>query len=360
MPFVVPKQHLVAHELCFAYHDLILSILRAGEEANVFGINVSFENDTEREHFENFDGDVIEWLVTSGRDAAEHELLRRVAFHGLLSDFCHYIYEALSCSARGKLTVCYTLLRKPLQEVLFLFEALVARPDDFVAILKEAPHDLRSQKYGGVEPHTKHIDKVLEELGQASRFDAAYLAQLRYDKVAHDSFDASWNKAMHLFTDHKALRTEQMNINFIFSGEVQIQTQWAFVYSRLPYVLAYAWEVVEHLVGRFVPKQDDYLAGVRTRCAAGLMLWDARVVEHYREARLMNLTSHARQRLIDQDVRLPLDDDQLWEVFTTGRTAPPARSPWANAASRKWRTWSRTGSAALQAAIAEVRSRRKR
>jgi hypothetical protein len=93
---------------------------------------------------------------------------------------------------------------------------------------------LWSQGVGGQEAHTRNIQKVLDTIGENGRFDAAYLAQLRYDKGATDGFDGICNKAMHLFTHHEAIRTEPMNINFIFSNWDSRRTQWSFIYSRLP------------------------------------------------------------------------------------------------------------------------------
>jgi hypothetical protein len=48
-----------------------------------------------------------------------------------------------------------------------------------------------------------------------------------------DGFAGMRNKALHLFTEHQALRTERLNINMIFSDDDARQTQWYYCYSRL-------------------------------------------------------------------------------------------------------------------------------
>jgi hypothetical protein len=72
---------------------------------------------------------------------------------------------------------------------------------------------------------------VLEVIGGAGVFDAARIAELRYDKAL--GFDGPCNHAMHLFTEHQAIRTAAMNINFIFSGPDEKRTQWAYMYTYL-------------------------------------------------------------------------------------------------------------------------------
>lgn len=42
---------------------------------------------------------------------------------------------------------------------------------------------------------------------------------------------------MHLFADHKALRTEALNVDFILSNSEILLSQWSFLYSRLPYLM---------------------------------------------------------------------------------------------------------------------------
>ena len=87
--------------------------------------------------------------------------------------------------------------------------------------------------------HANRIRKVLATLRDHRGYDAEYLAQLRYDKNAQDGFDGVCNKALHLFTGHDAIRTEPLNINFIFSDLDSMVTQWSYLYSRLPYLLSY-------------------------------------------------------------------------------------------------------------------------
>jgi hypothetical protein len=156
---------------------------------------------------------------------------------------------------------------------------------------------LWSQTGGGVEVHAKRIRKVLDTLGESHCFNAEYLAQLRYDKEARDGFDGVCNKAMHLFTNHKAIRTEPLNINFIFSGMDAKLTQWSYFYSRLPYLLVYLHRVVEYVCATIMPTDPVYLQDVDRRISALVLLWWATIEPPYNEPHLENFVLRTRDWL---------------------------------------------------------------
>jgi len=211
----------------------------------------------------------------------------------------HCFYEALETSRKGKLGITFMLLRKPLQESLFLLEAAVADRDNFVRMLTLDPMKLSSQKAGGVEVHARRIQKVLEILGETHRFDANYLARLRYDKDARDGFDGICNTAMHLFTQHKAIRTDPLNINFIFSKMDSKLTQWSYLYSRLPYLLAYIHRIVEHVCATIVCTDLSYLHDMDRRISALVLQWWDTVDPSYDEPNLDNFVLKTRDWLLN-------------------------------------------------------------
>jgi hypothetical protein len=143
------------------------------------------------------------------------------------------------------------------------------------------PQRLYSQGAGGLVAHQKRIAKVLAVLGADDEFDPAYLAQLRYDKSAEDGFDGICNQAIHLFTAHASIKTEPLNVNFIFSGWNEKLTQWSYLYSRLPYVLFYARLLVEHVCAEFEQTDPIYVADIDRRISAATLLWWPTVADAY-------------------------------------------------------------------------------
>jgi hypothetical protein len=282
----LPEEFDIAHELCFVIHDVMVQIIKSGEEGNFFTTMIDLKNDHELETLDKTD-DIFTWLETEGRLDDRAKILKTTVLPAVLSDMMHCVFESLESSRKAKLGISYMLIRKPLQESLYLLEAVVLDEYDFAEKLAADPLKLRSQNAGGVEAHGRRIKKVLEIIGESARLDADYIAQLRYDKKQEDSFDGICNHAMHLFTEHKAIRTEKLNINFIFSGWDQKLAQWAYFYSRLPYLLFYTHQMVEHIVESIAPTTQEYLDDIQRRISALTILWWESVDEHYTCDQLM-------------------------------------------------------------------------
>lgn len=103
-------------------------------------------------------------------------ILKALVLPAVLFDMLHYLYEAPECSLKVKLNVTYALIRKPLQESLFVLESIVLDEAGFAETLARNPLMLRSRTVGGVDGHACHIQKVLEITGTTNQFDAEYLA----------------------------------------------------------------------------------------------------------------------------------------------------------------------------------------
>ncbi len=293
----LPRHHWPGHELCFFLHDIMAHMLATGERAGTFHAKYQLSDD-EVEAFNKAD-DVFQWLDRYRTPEERAAVLVATMFPAIISDMLHCIYEALESSRKAKLNISYMLLRKPIQESIYVLEAVIADRSDFAKKLTESPTKLWSQGAGGREVHRSNIAKVLQAIGDDGRFSADYLAQLRYDKLAEDGFDGICNKAMHLFTNHKAIETEPMNINFIFSNWDSKESQWSFLYTRLPYVLAYAYRIVETVCAGISPTDPVYLEVLERRLAAHVLLWGATLDETYASAPLLIFVFKYREWLFE-------------------------------------------------------------
>lgn len=86
---------------------------------------------------------------------------------------------------------------------------------------------------------------------------------------------------MHLFTEHKAIKTENMNINFIFSGAQQLPSQWKYFYTRLPYLLLYIYFIVEHILGKITQTPETYLSDMFRRITSSYIMASTEISEEY-------------------------------------------------------------------------------
>lgn len=349
----LPDRHWPGHELCFFLHDIMAHMLAAGERAGAFQVALELR-EGEAEALSQAD-DVFQWLDQHRTPEERANVLVATMFPAILSDLLHCIYEALESSRKAKLCISYMLLRKPIQESLYVLEAVIANRADFAKKLTESPTKLWSQGVGGRYAHRNNITKVLQTVGDQERFSADYLAQLRYDKSAEDGFDGICNKAMHLFTSHKAIETEPMNINFIFSNWESKESQWSFLYTRLPYVLAYAYRIVETVAANISPTLPAYLEELERRLAAHVVLWGLTFDETYASAPLLTFVLKYRVWLFEHckahGYRTPKFRD-LVRMRETG--AFPGESRWS--VSRRLRYFQETAEASGSAA-ATLRTR---
>ena len=267
----LPKKFNVPHDLCFSVHDILAQFLASGEASEVFTARIALE-DYEMEKDFRSTADIFEWLKKTKRFEDRARIIKTLVLPAVLSDMLHCLYEALECSRKGKLNISYMLIRKPIQEGLFLLESIILDEVAFADKLATSPIALRPQAATGVEgEHKRRIQRVLEIIRQTDVFDAEYLAQLRYVKT-EDGFDGACNKAIHLFTEHKAIKTESLNINFIFSDWEAKHSQWEYLYSRLPYILVYMWRVIEHIGDSVCPTHPEYAFDMERRVAAFVTL----------------------------------------------------------------------------------------
>ncbi|ENY6006757.1 TPA: hypothetical protein ACU7F5_002384 [Klebsiella pneumoniae] len=281
----MPDKYRSAHKLCFLMHDIMLQALKSGESSGVFmtSLKISSEDEASLKLAKN----IFDWLDVKERSKDKIKIIRATVLKAVLSDALHCIYEALKCSEKGKLNITYMLIRKPIQETLYLIESLFMDDAEFSKSLSESPLTLRPKNAGGIDNHIGRVSNVLKLLGDDPRFNAGYIARLRYDKNSEDNFDGICNLAMHLFTEHKAIRTEKLNVNFIFSDWNGKISQWSYLYSRLPYILYYFYTIVESILSKIAKTPDRYIFDMQRRIMSSVCLWWDDVSEDYQNDELL-------------------------------------------------------------------------
>jgi hypothetical protein len=275
----LPEKYKSAHQLCFILHDTMTQIIVSGEKSKAFITKVKLseeeiESISDEEH-------IIDWLKKNDRIDDKNKVISSTVLPAILSDMMHCIYEALSSASKGKMSVAYMLIRKPIQESLFILEEMLLDKNVFVSNLENDHSRLQPKITGGVDGHEKRISAILETLNFNGILNPKYIAQLRYDKSSNDSFDGVCNKAMHLFTGHHSIKTEDSNINFIFSGVKGLPSQWKYFYSRLPYLLFYIYLVVEHVLDEIAPTSERYILDMMRRISAQFMLASIDIEKQY-------------------------------------------------------------------------------
>jgi len=269
-----------SHKLCVQINAIISEFIRSGFQHEIFTKTISL-TDSEIKEVEGGDVEILGWLLEKQKHEDRSKIIYSTVFPALLRDMVVCISESLISARKGRMSPAYMLIRKPLQESLYILESMIIEPIKFIELLTDTPEKLSHKNAGGLDKHESRISEVLRKIGKDSILSARYIAQLRYDKSQEDSFDGACNKAMHLFTSHKSIKTEQLNLNFIFSDSKAIITQQKFYYSRFAYIAYYIYYTFEFIAEQIHPTQPEYLNQMNDRIAAGFSLIGLLTDDHY-------------------------------------------------------------------------------
>lgn len=319
----IPEDYLPSHDYCFFLHDQLAGIVVSGEEEDIFSIRIEFEDEAHAHEMEGKSGEeLVQWLEENGYREYVYYLFYKQICVALLSDFCHFVYEALECSRKGKLTVTYALLRKPFKENLFYLEWLLADPANFMKCFTlsngnqfSAPDNVQRERK--IQIIAEAMNKM--EIGRWIEPDFIY--QLRYDKRADYGLEQMWQKANHLITTFRSMKTEEQNFNFVFSGEDSRESQWWQLYSILPILLFYTLQVVNALVSTFAegtPENDI----TTLRCIIGFFIWTEHTQWEIQSDEIQNVLSEAaaeiHQGCPNCDNVITLDQDNQKLMYEEG------------------------------------------
>ncbi len=271
----LPEDFIFSHDFCLYLHDCLVQFIVEGEYGGVFQTTCKFKSNEEAEEFnKNPDLVIFDWLAEKGYSDVLGEVLLKTVFPALLSDFCHFVYEALSCSRKGKLTVAYALLRKPIKENLHYLEWLLADPEGLLSTLYNQPSkELAFGKISNPAKAKEVIRKAISRTLYKDLYDAEFLYDLRFNKKVSYSLDASWNQAIHLITTKEPIATEQCNFNFVFSGDYEQLCQWQHIYMTLPWLLFYALDICEVLMAIIIKEPPSDIEEVLFHRSLGFLLW---------------------------------------------------------------------------------------
>lgn len=273
----LPEEFEFSHWYSFFLHDQLVETLQSAEQAKVFNSIIEFKDESHVKSIEGLSGEeFLLWLEKNDYKEEVLTLYYKQLCAALLSDFLHFMYESLKCSRKGKLTVAFALLRKPLKENLFYMEWLLARPDDFLERFeKENPHRFKLPHPEG-QTESEHIEiirEALEHTGTGLWVEPEFIHELRFKKNSPISLEPLWQKANHLVTTFKYMETEECNLNFVFSDSDALYSQWSGYYQFVPILLFHAVKVIEALLKRFARRKDEEIDIIPMRTIAGMMLY---------------------------------------------------------------------------------------
>lgn len=215
----IPENRWQEHEFCFHIHDLMVSMLIDMERRKAGFISFQLESEEEVSLLHQTDH-ILDFLAQSGRSDLERRAIVNHTSVALFADVSHFLHGALVALEKRKFTVAYTLLRKPLKEALLLAARMVADEETFFDELKS--NSANALDISSAKPDEKRqiIDSAIKVMRMGHLFGAQALYQTIYDHENEHGFARLFDKATHLITKNKKIRTEDYNINFIFKNPI--------------------------------------------------------------------------------------------------------------------------------------------
>ncbi|WP_276484099.1 hypothetical protein [Paraflavitalea pollutisoli] len=221
---------------------------------------------------------VLDFLVRNGDKVVVREVLIKRIASGVIADLANFVYESISAAKRGKLTVAYALLRKPFTDELLILERLLTESDKFIDEFyydrkgdeKYDPVDFRNRKSDIKTIINDSVFKINSEL-----YSSDLLYKLRYDGESHAGIYGESQRALHIVTNGNGYATEMRNLNFVFSNENDMDSQWKHFYFVMPYLLIYTCSVVDCIYALYL-KTDQQQHAFNSRSIKrffGIIQW---------------------------------------------------------------------------------------
>jgi len=236
--FYLPKKYQKSHNRCELLIRQIEEFIldKSYNELRIF--KVSFPTKTRIRKNEH----IFDYLLRVNRKPEHDAMIRNQLLNSLIIDICYFLQEALSCSKKKRLTVAFALLRKP-----FIYDLVVILRLMFENGFLDNFNSLDSFDVSSISEKDKKtlIRKSLKyDITNSIKMKDIY--DLIFNPSKKDSILNISTKALHLSTTrNKHNKTEIQNLNFIFSTDESIKSQWDYLYRILPLLLLYYVQIIE-------------------------------------------------------------------------------------------------------------------
>lgn len=264
----LPEKYHEVHNLSVSFYDDIADTLKLEVRAISVPKNDSTPDFTEKMPID----EIIQWLNTNGYEKEIDFFLTYHIIASLVADFCNFVYEALSCTKNGKLTVAISLIRKPFLENLLLLEDIYTNGENFYQKFNKNTSEYDPGKVSEDEKKT-FIASILTKIYPVFANMKDFIYQIRFDKKDNSSLYSFTNKAIHLVTTRHNNKTSEGNLNFVFSTVENIESQWSYFYTVIPLLLFYSAELIEQIISNYtlIPNEGFFIR--RARRMIGLVAY---------------------------------------------------------------------------------------
>lgn len=160
----------------------------------------------------------LDFLEQTGRTDIERRAAVNHVCAALYADMLHFIYEGLIALEKRKFSVAFALFRKPFKEGLLIAAQMCSDEEVFFNLLKYNVNDLLDRKTLDETKIKQLINSTIETCHWPELSIADNIYEYVFNRRNDDGLGSLFDKATHLVTEFKHIRTEDYNINFIFKN----------------------------------------------------------------------------------------------------------------------------------------------
>jgi len=237
LPKEFHRQHKTCEFLLYQIEDFILNDTFKGLKVKTIKLDKEFEL-IDDEH-------ILDYLLRINKSDEHNEIITSNILNAIIADICQFLQIALFSSLQQRLTVTFSLLRKPFVYNLLVILRLYLTTDFLERFNKEDGFDTT----GLSQDDIIELINASENIVLSKSIKATDVYDFIFNPALSDSLVNMSTKALHPSTTrNKNNKTEIQNINFVFSNKESIITQWDYLYRRLPFLLLYLNEILELII----------------------------------------------------------------------------------------------------------------
>ena len=239
----MPKKFHKKHDYCEfvigQIEDLILNeqFIELKEQAIEFPPEFINKLNSSDEH-------ILDLLKRDNYDDIVFHVVKNRILLALIMESCYFLQESLQCSLKMRLTVCFTLLRKPFLEISILLMRILNEENFIDRFNNEEDFDPIK-----TTPIQKQELIKLTNDWLHNKYEVETIFDYIFNKDFADSLYNITNNAIHLYTSRNPVSsTDKQNLNFIFSDKKDIEAQWEYIYENLPMLTTFIADLIDLLV----------------------------------------------------------------------------------------------------------------
>jgi len=230
---LIPETYRDQHSFCFWLHDMMVDVMRQAEAARIANVTIQFKDEGEAAEFQRASDPITFCLENDRHDTAKRIVVNQTIIP-LYADILHFVHGALVALERRKYAVAFALFRKPFKYSLIFAAWMLADEEDFFNHLRSGSADPFENTTMSAERRLDVLKRAVAKFEGDHFMDGQVIYDIAFERKNPHGLAGYFDMAAHLVTTYASIKTEALNLNFIFKNPSETD-----LYDGLYYLVAY-------------------------------------------------------------------------------------------------------------------------